>query len=166
MKLDRTLTRNFPKLSTWISREIPDVKRNPRIFDAFVKYSQLNKTDAAEALTINDKPPTIDAAVMRSYGQYRPRFAHNRDKVFLNRRLCREFNKLDPDVRTGKPWDLILKATLLHEMVHWGDFVKDGVPQPDSDIYDVTKERWLKNADVGFQFEIEAFYAIYTKEFL
>jgi hypothetical protein len=160
------MTRNFPRLASWITREIPKVKSNQRIFDAFVKYSQLNKTAAQEALSINDKPPTIDAAVMRSYGQYRPRFAFNRDKIFLNRRLCRDFNNQDPDIRTGKPWDLILKATLLHEMVHWGDFIKDGVRQPNGNVYDATNEKWLKDVDVGFQFEIEAFYAIYTKEFL
>ncbi|WP_157738849.1 hypothetical protein [Labrenzia sp. VG12] len=166
MKLDRTMKRNFPNLSSWISREIPKVKSNPQIFDAFVKYSQLSKSAATEALSFNNKPPTIDAAVMRSYGQYRPRFAHNRNKVFLNRRLCREFNKIDPDIRTGKPWDLILKATLLHEMVHWGDYVADGVRQPNGRIYDTVKGAWMNDVDVGFQFEIEAFYAIYTREFL
>ncbi|HAS86500.1 MAG TPA: hypothetical protein DCS31_06865 [Candidatus Competibacteraceae bacterium] len=166
MRIDPSLNRNFPKLAEWITIEIPKCRYDARIWPAFLKYSQLSTSAAASALSYNGFPPTIDISVQRSYGSYRPRFKRNRDKIFISRNLCREFEKQDPDYRVSKPYDLIMTATILHEMVHWGDFIFDYINQPDKDIYDSVKGKWLKGMDVGFQFENEAFYGIYTREYL
>lgn len=166
MRIDQSLERNFPELTKWIVVEIPKCRHNIRIWDAFLKYSQLSSTDATSALMYNHMAPTIDIAIQHSYGSYRPRFKRNRDKIFISRKLCREFEKQDPDLRVSKPYDLIMMATILHEMVHWGDFIADGRYQPDKTIYDPVKDKWLRRVDVGFQFEVEAFYGIYTREYL
>ena len=170
MQLDRSLQRRFPRLAKWISTEIPKCRHNPRIWEAFLKYSQLTPKQATAALSWG-VAPRIDVAAMRSYGAYKPWFKWNRDKIFISRGLCRKFERQDPDIRVGKPWDLIMKATILHEMVHWGDWITDLTDQPDAIIYDQVKDKWLegkdgKGVDVGFQFENEAFYGIYTKEYL
>jgi hypothetical protein len=166
MRIDPSLERHFPKVAEWIVREVPACRNNPRIWNAFVHHSQLSAAAAAVALAHNGAAPTIDIAIMRSYGQYRGRFERNRNKIFVSRGLCREFERMDGDYRAGKPYDLIMLATILHEMVHWGDFIVDGVHQPDRDIYDIVHQVWLKDRDVGFQFEVDAFYGIYTREYL
>jgi Metallopeptidase toxin 3 len=166
MRIDSSLTNNFPKVAQWIKEEIPKCLRETRILSPFLKYSQLSLSEAQIALSDNQLPPTIDVAIMLSDGQYRPRFARNRNKIFISKKLCREFQKLDWDYLVNKPYDLIMKATILHEMIHWGDYIKDQIRQPNRDIYDNVHEKWLRNKDVGFQFEVEAFYGIYTKEYL
>lgn len=166
MQIDHSLKRNFPELTQWIVTEIPKCRHVPRIWYAFLKYSQLPTSIAESALSPSGWPPIIDICIQRSYGSYRPRFKRNRDKIFISRKLCREFERKDPDYRVSKPYDLIMKATILHEMVHWGDFITDRAHQPDKNIYDSVKGKWLKGVDIGFQFENEAFYGIYTREYL
>jgi hypothetical protein len=163
MRIDRSLQRSFPTLAAWIADEIPKARQQPRIWDAFLHFSQLGPEQAAAALMLDASAPTIDVDVERSYGSFRPR--RNRDKIFISRRLCRQFERQDPDRRIVKPWDLIMKATILHEMIHWADY-KDGTQQPDRTIEDpATGRKWV-GADVGFQFEAQAFYGIYTREYL
>jgi hypothetical protein len=57
-----------------------------------------------------------------------------------------------------------MKAVILHEMVHWADW-RDGVKQPNRDVWDAAHGRLLPDADVGFQFEEEAFKGIYSDQF-
>lgn len=167
MEIDKTIIRNFPNLTRWIKEELPKVQYNSRIFDPFVKYAQLTEASAKKALEINGSAPVIDAAYIRNaYGAFRPRYNRNRDKVFISRKLCREFNRLDPDQRFEKPWDKVMLATILHEMVHWGDFVFDTKKQKDSEIYDNVEEALVNGSDIGFQFEEAAFYGIYSDKFL
>ncbi|WP_156510513.1 hypothetical protein [Labrenzia sp. OB1] len=166
MKISGRLERHFPNLAYWVQRELPEIRGNDRIFNAFKKYSQLSHMQAINALTINNLAPEINFRTMKAYGQYRPALKCNRDKVFLSRSFCREFDGLDPDYRVSKAYDLIMRATLLHEMVHWGDYIVDGTTQPNATVIDPATGKVLHNRDVGFQFEVEAFYGIYTTKYL
>lgn len=163
MRVDRSIERQFPKLAEWIRTEIPKCRNNARIWSAFLKYCQLDESAANMAIASNETAPTIDVAVMSSYGQYRPKRERNRNKIFIRRKLCREFDNLSDVDETHA---LIMKATILHEMIHWADFISDGQKQPNANIYDMVESRWVNNVDVGFQFESEAFYGIYTEEYL
>jgi hypothetical protein len=165
VQIDRTIGRAFPKLAAWIASEIPACRSDARIWPAFVKYSQLGEDGAARALEMGS-PPTIDAARMGSlYGYFDPTKKRKADKVFVSRSLCKGFESPDADMRTMKPYDLIMKASILHEMVHWADH-QDGHTQPDADRLDPMTNEMMRGIDVGFQFELEAFHAIYTREFL
>lgn len=160
MYLDRTIEKNFPRLAAWLVSEIPKVKSDARIWDPFLRFSQLTPKQATDALTVNRMPPCIDAAIIRDDGVWRRRTP---DKIFIRRKTCRRFEDLDPDSRAGTPADLVMMAIVLHEMVHWGDYKADGVHQPDARVYDPVAGT-TRTGDVGFQFEVEAFYGIYSSK--
>ena len=82
----------------------------------------------------------------------------------ISRRLCRRFENTEADYRIMKPHDLLMKAVILHEMIHWAD-ARDGIKQPDVEVFDPETGK-KKERDVGFQFEMRAFYGIYTRELL
>src|SRR4051794_40476127 len=113
MILDHSIRGCFPKLADWIVSEIPKCRYDARILNPFIKYSQLSISDANSALSNNGLVPIVDVSIQRSYGNYRPRFKRNRDKIFISRKLCREFDRQDSDYRANKPYDLIMKATIL-----------------------------------------------------
>lgn len=166
MKISDRLERHFPNLADWIRESVPKVRNNSRILDPFKHYGQLSDLGAIDALTLNNLAPEINFRTQSAYGSYRPRFKCNRDKIFLSRSFCREFDRLDPDHRISKPYDLIMLATILHEMVHWGDLRADGIKQPNKTVTDPATGKVLTDSDVGFQFEVEAFYGVYTTKYL
>jgi hypothetical protein len=163
MRIDRSLEKRFPVLADWIKTEIPKCQYNARIFDAFQFHSRLTPPAAIMALSFNEAAPTIDVAIMRSYGKFRNR---SPSKVFIRRKLCRHFEELHPDARATSPLELIVKATILHEMIHWADYADDQQHRPTTNVIDNVTGATLRNVDVGFQFEIDAFYGIYTEEYL
>jgi hypothetical protein len=168
MKIDKTIERNFPSFASWIRTEIPLVRQQSRILNAFVKFSQLSSSKANLALMDNGSVPIIDCAVMSDayYGVYNPKYSWNRDRLFVNRKFCRQFENMEPDYRAKSAWGLIMKATILHEMVHWGDYTVDGSHQAKKDIYDSAAGKWISEADAGYQFEVEAFYGVYSTKYL
>jgi hypothetical protein len=72
--------------------------------------------------------------------------------------------------KQGYNWDLFMKASILHEVVHWADWIGSPVgqhnAQPNADVWDSAHQVRRFNADVGFQFEEEAFYGIYSEEYV
>ncbi len=173
----KRLKREFPNLADWIEEDIPATIDQQQIFDAFCKFAQLTKPEGKKVLSINKSAPEINFRSIKSYGEYRGEvFKSSRDKVFIGRKFCKAFNRLSGDQRFGTNWDLIMRATIMHEMVHWGDWVKDEVVQPNKPIVDpatlkVLKGKRLKSGlyagmDVGFQFEAEVFYGIYSTKYL
>ena len=62
--------------------------------------------------------------------------------------------RIDGDYKIVTNIDFIIKVTILHEMVHWGD-LRDAYDQPDV-LYEDPSGR-SRMIDVGFQFELEAF---------
>jgi hypothetical protein len=167
MHLDFTIRWYFKRLAGWIEEEIPKIQYNSKIWEPFKKYGQLNEDEARRAIVCNNTPPTIDVAFMDAYGQYyRNGRERNRNKIHLNRKLCRKFNRIKQVDQIPHAFELIMKATILHEMVHWGDEIKDKITQPRKDVFDPGSGQILEQRDVGFQFEVEAFYGIYTEEYL
>lgn len=168
MQLDFTIRSNFKNLAKWITEEFPKVQHDKPKWNLFKQYAQLNEQDAIEAITINDSSPIIDAAFIGEgiYGEfYRKGKKKNRHKIHLNRHLCREFNKYKELDKLPYKFRLLMEAVLLHEMVHWGD-QDDGVRQPNQDVYDTITGKLLKNKDIGFQFEEEAYPGIFMADIL
>lgn len=164
MQLAFSIICYFKSLAKCIEVEFLKVQYNANIWKPFLKYSQLSHDAEKTSIVCNNTPPTIDVAFMDAYGvYYKKGRKRNENKIHLNRKLCREFNNSikDPDLsRTG--FGLVTTATVLHEMVHWGDYISDGIHSPDRDIFDAGTGKILKNRGAGFQFEEEAFNAIYT----
>jgi hypothetical protein len=156
MQFDRTLTKHYPKLTAWISQNIPRVRDNkPDVWSAFrdtVTRIGIDLTTAERAVAVNNYPPTIDACILvGAYGAFKPVLKCNRDRIFLARWFCRDFEHIDRDITIVSWMDLALEATILHEMVHWADY-KDGVETDDDDEGD----------DIGAQFEKDAYNTVVT----
>jgi len=124
MKIDGKLKRDYPKLAAWIELNLPKVKSKPKVWKAFLKYSELTHGQAKIALTKGHNPEIHFRIMPGANGEFRgPRFPN---RVFLAKSICDKFEKSD----MKKPkMHILLESTLLHEMVHWGDWA-DGKDQP------------------------------------
>jgi len=170
MRIDHSIRIGFPKLADWIEREIPLCRHNTQIWRAFVRWGQFTHRIhvAEQALANNGLAPTIDVAIIDSYGEYRGEIRRRHlNKILLSREWCRKFNKKAKDGdQLTESWELFMKANILHEMVHWADWTADRRAQPNANVWDRAHQRWMYDADVGFQFEEEAFYGIYSDRYL
>ena len=157
MRLDRSLKR-FKRLAEWIRVELPRIENDGKKWKAFLHYGQFTPGAARKALRVDGSNPTLDVAMLPHYGEfYRKRKERNRHKIHLNREMCRKFNRIPPDHRDFD-FELLMEATILHEIVHWGD-ARDGHEQPDRPVYDTVSQN-LVMRDVGFQFEEAAYYSL------
>lgn len=126
MIISAQMTKNYPKLSKWICENLPKVKNNAKIYKAFLLYSELNKTVGSASLTLGNAP-TIDYRFMPgSNGEFEG--STFKDTVFISNEICEKFEKSAKDAK-DKRMHILIEFTILHEMVHWGDF-KDGIDQP------------------------------------
>ncbi len=136
MKIDSYFRKEYPKLAAWIEEEFPKVVNKPKIWNAFVKYSELGATRAVWAVTPGYQPEVGWKVMPGKNGSYS--FERNPYRVFLAKRLCDEFEQAK--VLTAKLIEKV-ESTLLHEFVHWGD-EKDGIDQ---------------KGEEGRKFEVEAY---------
>jgi len=123
MKIAPDFKKPYPKLSAWIEVNIPKVKTNPKVWSAFIKYSELNSSKALLALTPGQLPEIHFDVMPRANGQFSGSRFPNR--VYLAKSICEKFEKSDSK---NTNMHILVESTLLHEMVHWGDW-KDGIDQ-------------------------------------
>ncbi len=123
MIVSATFRTSYPKLSEWIKTNIPKVKTKPKVWAAFIKYSELSPAKALLAVTSAHSPEIHFDVMPRANG----RFSGSRfpDRVYLAKSICEKFEKSDSE---NRKMHILIESTLLHEMVHWGDW-KDGVDQ-------------------------------------
>lgn len=123
MKIDPTFKSAYPKTSKWIEKNMPTVSSKPKVWKAFVKYSELKSAAATLALTPGKLPEIHFEHMPGSNGRFKgSKFP---DRIFLAKEICDKFEKSDS---TNPKMHLLVESTLLHEMVHWGDW-KDSKDQ-------------------------------------
>lgn len=126
MILSAGLTKDFPKLSDWIVRRLPTVKDNVKVFRAFQQYAELNEKVAQRALQPGT-PPEIDRRhIATANGEYLGRKYPG--TVFIAISICDRFERWPADARDPRMHQLV-ESTLLHEMVHWGDWADGKVAE-------------------------------------
>ena len=124
MKISKDMRKNYPKLSQWIETNLPKVICKKRVWNAFLKYCELSTIRAIIAITPGFFSPEIRYAIMpNANGEFRG--STQPDRIFLAKAICERFEKSDSN---KKSMHLLVESTLLHEMVHWGDW-KDGKDQ-------------------------------------
>ncbi len=123
MKIDTAFQKQYPKLASWIEANLPKVKTKPKVWSAFLKYSELTCTQATTALTKGFDPEIHFRVMPGSNGQFQGVKFPNR--VFLAKSICDKFESSD---MKNPNMHILIESTLLHEMVHWGDW-KDGKDQ-------------------------------------
>jgi len=123
MKISSDFRSAYPKLSAWIELNLPKVKTKTKVWAAFIKYSELNPAKALLAITPGQLPEIHFDLMPRANGKFSgSRFP---DRVYLAKSICDKFEKTDSN---NSKMHILVESTLLHEMVHWGDW-KDGIDQ-------------------------------------
>jgi hypothetical protein len=122
MIVDASIKSKYPKLANWVRNELPKVVFKPRVWRAFLKYSELSAVQGLIALTPWFKPILRARAMPGANGEFDG--ANNPDVIYLADVICARF---ETDYKKAQML-LLVESTILHETVHWGDW-KDGVDQ-------------------------------------
>jgi hypothetical protein len=117
MIVSPALVKAYPSVAIWICDNLPKVKDKARVFKAFQRYARLDEKVAVRALKHGD-PPTIEYRHMGSNGFFTDEYPN---VVFIADRICRKFVSAKEHAANPK-MHLLLESTLLHEIVHWGEF--------------------------------------------
>ncbi len=118
----------YSELKDFVKTELPKIKNNKKTWKAFLKYSEFQgrwfgDTLAAWALGWGSNPRIGAKDLDGAFGLFNgPKEA---DVIYVDKDLAVRFKK-DSKKPAAK---LLMEATILHEMVHWGDH-KDGKDQP------------------------------------
>lgn len=123
MRISGSFKQAYPKLSTWIETNLPKIQNKHKVWQAFVKYSELPPVKATWAITPGYNPDIHFKVMPGANGEFIGQKFPNR--IYLAKSICDKFEKSDfADPKMHR----LVESTVLHEMVHWGDW-RDGKDQ-------------------------------------
>ncbi|NOY83794.1 MAG: hypothetical protein GXO96_03025 [Nitrospirae bacterium] len=123
MKLSKTDEKKYPKLYYYLKNDVPKLSHHSKITKALSKYGQIKKPGLYIVLNYGFGPQVRVITLVRACGEFTPNVKSN--ELRLHKSLVEKFEKSSGDrilLRT-------LGATILHELVHWGDD-QDGIDYP------------------------------------
>lgn len=123
MRLSKADERKYPKLHYYLKNDIPKLSRHPKITNALMKYGQIKNQSLYIVLKYGSGPIVRVTTLVRACGEFTPNIKSN--ELRIHKSLVEKFEKSSGDrilLRT-------LGATILHELVHWGDD-QDGIDYP------------------------------------
>jgi hypothetical protein len=135
MIVSPVLLKQYPQLAMWICNNIPKVTEKPKVFSAFQKYA--GSKPAAQAIRHKTDPQIEYRIIPADNGQFMTKYP---DTVFIAKDICDRFEGSDEDAKDPR-MHLLLESSLLHEMVHWADWL----------------DRKFANDEIGKAFEKEAY---------
>jgi hypothetical protein len=126
MIVSEGFVKNYPRLAVWICDNLPGVRQKVKVFKAFQKYAELSEKVAERAIK-HGSPPVIE---FRHMPTANGEFIGNKypDTVFIAKDICDKFQTSESDAKDAR-MHLLVESTLLHEIVHWGDWI-DGKVAP------------------------------------
>lgn len=126
MNVSPQLKQSYPNLYSVIYEIMSEVSKKPKVWCAFLKYSELTHSQAYLALNTCSATPIIDYKVMpNANGQFSG--GSDKSRVYIAKSICDRFEN-NPKQRKQEKMLILLESTILHELVHWGDW-KDGKDQ-------------------------------------
>lgn len=102
----------FVLFTNFVKSNLPDVKNNTVVWNAFMEYSRLNNAEANEVLKFGTNPILFMADIGSSYGFFDPRKPNT---INIGRKIVLDFEKNAQSSNLQK----LMQATILHELVHW-----------------------------------------------
>lgn len=126
------------------------------IWKTFLKHAALSSKDGLKAIQWGN-PPYLQVANLPKnvYGKFTP---EHPDTIFIAKCVASKFESDYGGGSKGQKAIYYLRAILLHEMVHWGDWRDDHVQSDAGRPHD---------DDAGRRFEEEAYYKkVYPKEWI
>ncbi len=108
--------KKYPNLTRYVKNQLPKVKAIPKIANALVKNGEIKKKSLGVVLLWGTQP-TIKIVPMpkNQCGEFTPNSKSN--EIRLSKSLVEEFGKSGGSRKAT----LLLGATILHELAHWGD---------------------------------------------
>ncbi len=108
--------KNYPNLTQYVKNQLPKVKAIPKIANALAKNGEIMKKSLGVVLLWGTQP-TIKIVYMpkNQCGEFTPNSKSN--EIRLSKSLVEEFEKSGGSRKAT----LLLGATILHELAHWGD---------------------------------------------
>jgi RHS repeat-associated protein len=134
----------YPKLTAYLKNDIQDILSNPKVLEAFMKYGQFTKEQAAEVLKWREGP-TIKIVQTNNYGFFNA--SVDPDVINVSEDLIKKLESALSN-EDAEAVLFVTGVTILHETVHLGDN-KDGVD------YDATNVD--ENGEEGNAFEKTAY---------
>jgi hypothetical protein len=108
--------KTYPKLTKYLRNEFRNVPAKADVWKAFLKWSELPERLALEAVTFS--PGALPICGITSTRHVNGIFLRNQPRyVWLHQRVATLFEKGKKGSR------LLVESTLLHEMVHWGNYI-------------------------------------------
>lgn len=116
MNINAVDQKNYPNLVEYVKNQLPKVSTIPKIANALLKNGEIKKKSLSLVLTWGTQP-TIKVVVMpkNQCGEFTPNSSSN--EIRISKSLVEEFEKSGG----SKKSTLLLGATILHELTHWGD---------------------------------------------
>lgn len=119
-----SLRHSYPHLYRFVKNSLSSrATGNARVWTAFLRYSELNDAAGRQCLRNGTLPELVVAVMPGSNGRFRGRTSPNR--IEFAQTAAQAFERHP----TNANWQLLAESTILHELVHWGDW-KDGRDQP------------------------------------
>ena len=116
MDVSMKMRTDYPNLAHDLYLILGKVPGKTKVFDAFVKYSELDRSTVRNLLTKCSVKPTIDYDTMPgANGQFRG--GTDLEKVFLAKEICERY-KNNPKERKDPRMLVLLESTILYELVH------------------------------------------------
>ena len=139
MLMTTATQKQYPHLTSFVFGELSKVPfKKPKVFTAFLKWSELTTGQAITALTKCSNPVLEIMVMPGSNGKFRGSTKPN--TIYLAKAVADRF-----EVDHAKPEaKLLVESTILHEMVHWGDW-KDGEDQEPEEGKEFEKEAYGKD---------------------
>ena len=108
--------KKYPKLTEYVKNQLPKVKAIPKIANALLKNGEIKKKSLPVVLMWGAKP-TISVVAMpkNQCGEFTPNSSSN--EIRISKSLVEDFEKRGGSRKST----LLLGATILHELAHWGD---------------------------------------------
>jgi murein DD-endopeptidase MepM/ murein hydrolase activator NlpD len=149
-RMRKKLKDKYPRLAGFVPKALTRCHQDERKTSLFIKYSQLKPAATEKALARFDTNPWINIRDIGlgplgtpALGKFDTDF---KNTIFLAEDVALQF---EVDFSMPEAQELI-EATILHEMVHWGDFFDDSLQAGDPgamfevDAYGKRHKRWFE----------------------
>lgn len=117
VRLYRRQQLDYPKLTRYLKHELPAISDNEKIWNAFKEYGEFNQHNALRVVNWEiTSPMMLVTHLDNAYGAFRPA---SPNRIMISNLVADGFH----DHSDGIYERLLLESTILHELVHLGDFV-------------------------------------------
>ncbi len=132
MKLSKSDEKAYPGLLYYVKKDLPTVIKVPKIVKALEKNGEIKKRKLKTVLQYGIEPTLKVVAMPKNQcGEFSPNTSSN--ELRISKSLVKEFEKSGG----AKKITLLVGATILHELSHWGDD-RDGadIPGEEGDLFE------------------------------